>query len=130
MSDERPPRDHTEHGIDGDEQDETATEPGIAEHVRSKSTWLRLLFMVVMVLLYAISRIVVAAVVLIQFFYVLFTGAAHEPLIRFGQSLATYSYQIILYLTYNSEIRPFPFDAGWPEGAPDAVAADDDRISV
>jgi hypothetical protein len=35
-----------------------------------------------------------------------------------GQALATYTYQIIRYLTFNTEERPFPFDSDWPAGPP------------
>ena len=87
-------------------------------NVKSQSTWLRLFFMIVVVLLAAVSRVVVGAVVVLQFFYVLFTGETNKRLEQLGQSLATYTYQIIRYLTFNTEERPFPFDADWPKGPP------------
>jgi len=89
-----------------------------ANNVKSRSTWLRLFFMIVVVLLAGISRVVVGAVVVLQFFHVLFTGETNKRLERLGQSLATYTYQIIRYLTFNTEERPFPFDADWPTGPP------------
>jgi hypothetical protein len=52
----------------------------------------------------------------VQFCQVLFTGEINVQLRAFGQSLATYAYQIVTYLTFNTEVRPFPFDAEWPEG--------------
>ena len=75
--------------------------------------------MLVVLILYGVSRIVLVAVVLIQLCYVLFTGSTHKPLLTVGKSLAAYTYEIVLYLTFNSEVRPFPFDAEWPaaEGA-------------
>lgn len=87
----------------------------IANHLKSKSIWLRLFFMFVIALLYSVSRVVVGAVVIVQFFWVLFTGEANEKLKRFGQALSTYTYQIVLYLTFNTEERPFPFDIDWPD---------------
>jgi Domain of unknown function (DUF4389) len=90
----------------------------IEEHLKSRSTWMRLLFMIVMVVLYGLSRLVVSAVIVIQFFHVLFTGQTNQPLKALGQSLATYTYQIVLYLTFNTEARPFPFDAEWPTTTP------------
>jgi hypothetical protein len=105
MSDELPP------------EQPTGNRP-IGEHLKSPNTWMRLLFMIVMGLLYGISRLVVSAVIVIQFFHVLFTGQKNQPLLGLGQSLATYTYQIVLYLTFASEVRPFPFDADWPPGAP------------
>lgn len=88
----------------------------IKNNLKSRSTWLRLFFMLVMVLLYSVSRLVVSAVVVLQFFWVLFTGETNKGLENLGQALATYTYQIIRYLTFNTEERPFPFDADWPTG--------------
>jgi len=90
----------------------------VKENLKTRSTWLRLFFMFVIVLLYSVSRVVVSVVVLLQFFWVLFTAETNKPLERFGQSLATYTYQIIRYLTFNTEARPFPFDLDWPIGPP------------
>lgn len=91
----------------------------LEQNLRSRSTWMRLLFMLVFVVFYAVSRIVVMLVVVVQFFHVLFTGQTNEPLKRFGQSLATYTYQMLRYLTFNTEQRPFPFDTDWPVGDAD-----------
>jgi hypothetical protein len=100
--------------------DEQAQSAHIKENVKSRSTWLRLFFMIVVTLLYAISRVVVGGVVVLQFFWVLFTGATNKQLEQLGQSLATYTYQIIRYLTFNTDERPFPFDADWPTKPPEA----------
>jgi len=54
----------------------------------------------------------------LQSFWVLFTGETNKLLEKFGQSLAAYTYQIIRYLTFNTEERPFPFDLDWPSGPP------------
>ncbi|MGC2519669.1 MAG: DUF4389 domain-containing protein [Burkholderiales bacterium] len=88
----------------------------IKNNLKSRAIWLRLFFMFVMVLLYSVSRLVVSAVVVLQFFWVLFTGETNKRLENLGQALATYTYQIIRYLTFNTEERPFPFDADWPTG--------------
>ena len=90
----------------------------VKENLKTRSTWLRLFFMFVVILLYSVSRLVVSVVVLLQFFWVLFTRETNKPLDVFGQSLATYTYQIIRYLTVNTEERPCPFDLDWPVGPP------------
>jgi Flp pilus assembly protein TadB len=105
-SPESPPADEKQQGKD------------FKNHVKAQSTWLRLFFMIVVALLYGVSRVVVGAVVVVQFFWVLFTGATNKNLERLGQALATYTYQIIRYLTFNTEERPFPFDSDWPAGPP------------
>lgn len=107
---DEPPRDH----VPEEEAAPTREPREFEEHIKSGTTWLRLLFMIVFVFLYGLSRIVVLAVVVLQFFWVLFTGETNDKLKTFGQSLATYTYQLVRYLTYNSESRPFPFDDDWP----------------
>lgn len=89
-------------------------ESPLRNNLKSKSIWMRLLFMLVITFLYSVSRIIVGAVVVVQFFWVLFTGKTNQKLQVFGKSLATYTNQIILYLTFNTEERPFPFDVDWP----------------
>ena len=90
----------------------------LKRNVKSHSTWRRLFFMIVVAILYGVSRVVVGAVVALQFFWVLFTGETNKKLEELGQALATYTYQVIRYLTFNSEERPFPFDMDWPTGPP------------
>jgi hypothetical protein len=87
------------------------------QHVKSRSTWLRLVFMIIMWVLYEVTRLVTAVVVVLQFLHVLFTGETNPRLKDFGRSLATYTHEMVSYLTFNTEVRPFPFDAEWPAGA-------------
>ena len=111
MSNEEPPGDT---GSGNGKQQPVA----VKENLKKRSTWQRLFFMFVIVLLYAVSRVVVSMVVLLQVFWVLFTAETNKALEQLGQSLATYTYQIVRYLTYNTEERPFPFDLDWPDGPP------------
>jgi hypothetical protein len=90
----------------------------VEQNIKERSTWLRLFFMLVVVILSGVSSMVTGAVVLLQFFWVLFTGETNKKLEQLGQSLATYMYEIVRYLTFNTEQRPFPFDAEWPAGPP------------
>lgn len=87
----------------------------ITENLKSKSLWMRLLFMLIVVFLYSVSRIVVGAVVIMQFAWKLFSGKTNDKLLELGKSLAVYTQQVIMYLTFNSEQRPYPFDLEWPE---------------
>ena len=92
-------------------------ETSLKENLTASSTWLRLLFMLLFLALWGISRLVVLAVVILQFLWMLIRDETNARLTAFGQSLATYSYQIVLYLTFVSEERPFPF-SDWPVGPP------------
>lgn len=102
-------------GSDGPDRDDLGD---VRNNIKERSIWLRLLFMIIVGLLYGVSRAVVVAVVIVQFFWVLFTAQTNPRLQHFGESLATYTYQIVRYLTFNTERRPFPFDADWPNGPP------------
>ena len=109
MSQDEIPKDHVDPSYRYDEE-----RPRFEDNIKSKSTWLRLFFMIVVCLLWGVSRVVIAAVIVIQFFWVLFTGEVNQGLKHLGEQLARYSYQIIRYLTFNAEDRPFPFDLDWP----------------
>jgi len=49
----------------------------------------------------------------LQFIMMLVSGKTNNRLTRFGQSLATYSYQLVAYLVFVTDKQPFPFDE-WP----------------
>lgn len=85
----------------------------IKENISSTTTWGRALFMLLFGLIYSVAEMVLVAVVLLQFCFVLFSGATNDRLLRFGGELSDFLYQIFLYLTFNSEEKPFPF-ADWP----------------
>ncbi len=86
----------------------------LEKNVTRRSTWIRLFFMIIFAFLYGLSRLVTAAVVAVQFFHVLFAGNVNDQLKTFGHSLAIYSYEVVDYLTFNSEKKPYPLDAPWP----------------
>ena len=48
-----------------------------------------------------------------QFIHVLVRKETHPTLLSFGHSLAQYNYEIISFITFNTEDKPFPFSA-WP----------------
>jgi len=109
MSAEDQPRDHV--SVD---EETPASNSDIEENIKSRSTWVRLFFMLVVFAIYAVSRPIVFAVIVLQFFWVLLTAETNKQLSIFGHSLAVYTCEIIDFLTYNSETKPFPFDNDWP----------------
>ena len=85
----------------------------LKDNLKSESFWLRSLFMVLFYVIYRIVDILVLLVAVSQWLYVLLTGDANNSLSRFAGGLAGYVAQIIAYLSYNSEEKPFPF-SDWP----------------
>ena len=114
MNDMKIPSDHVPPDLDADQ---TINESSIEENIKSRSTWLRLLFMILFAAIWSVSRVVVIAVVLLQFCIVLVKGKTNARLSSLGQSLATYSYQLVAYLVFITEDQPFPF-ADWPTEPP------------
>ncbi|GAA6170594.1 hypothetical protein NBRC116592_02640 [Colwellia sp. KU-HH00111] len=62
-------------------------------------------------------RLGITIIAVFQFFSLLFAEKPNQPLVKFGQNLNTFLYQINQFLTVNSEVYPFPF-ADWPNSAP------------
>jgi hypothetical protein len=91
----------------------------IKENLKSQDTWLRLLFIVIYGAVLWVTSIVLAFVVVLQFLSVLFTRGTQSNLLAFGGSLAEYVRQIVAYLTFNTEDKPFPF-GDWPAGSDSA----------
>lgn len=91
------------------------------KHVTAKSTWLHGFFILLFAVIYSLAKILVVAVVVFQFLATLITGKRNERLLEFGQSLSTFMYQILCYLTFNSDEKPYPFGE-WPKGEPVSAA--------
>ncbi|MDH3337533.1 MAG: DUF4389 domain-containing protein [Gammaproteobacteria bacterium] len=98
----------------------------IEKNLKSRTTWLRLLFMCIFVLLISLAGMVGSFVVIIGFLWVLFTGEINRQLQQVGQSLASYIYEIVRYLTFNSEQKPFPFGGDWPSATFEESATSED----
>ena len=89
----------------------------LKQNLKARKTWLRGLYIIMFAVFYGIAEVVLFAVVIFQFLLTLFTASTNQRLLRLGQSLSTYIYQILLYITFNSEHQPYPFGA-WPKGPP------------
>lgn len=112
MSDRNPPADHAF-------VDDNGSGRPIEENLKSRATWTRLLFMVICCFLVSIASFVGTFVVVLGFLWLLFTGEVNRQIRQVGQSVATYVYEIIRYLTFNTDVRPFPLGGEWPSGSAD-----------
>jgi len=89
----------------------------IKENIKNSGVWVRLLFMLLFVVFYSAAEIVLLAVVLYQFLSLLVAGQKNDKILAFGSQLASYTYQVFSYLTFNTERKPFPM-ADWPSAKP------------
>ncbi|MDA0261551.1 MAG: DUF4389 domain-containing protein [Proteobacteria bacterium] len=92
-----------------------------------RHTWERLVYTLLFAIAFNVAEVVLWAIAVVQFLFKLFSGAPNSQLCGFGQSLGTYIYEIILFLTFRSENKPFPF-ASWPSGAPDGATKPHRRV--
>jgi len=69
--------------------------------------------MILFALLLMAARAILSIVVLMQFISVLIFGKDNENLRNLGQGLGKWVYQAVMFLTFNSNAKPFPFDE-WP----------------
>ena len=95
-----------------------------APAVPSESKWLRLLYMILFLVFYRVAEVVLWAVTVFQVLASLLFGEPHPRAKLLGASLANYVSECWRYLTYNSEVKPFPF-AEWPSGGNDDDAKTD-----
>ncbi len=84
-------------------------DPEIQRHLKERSTWQRIFFMLVFMFILGFVRIILWAVVLFQVASKLLTGQDNPHARQLGATLAVYLYQILLFLTFNTEQMPFPF---------------------
>lgn len=89
------------------------------QNLKSPSTWLRLGYMIIFCVLVWLTILVGSVIVALGFLWLLFTGKVNEELKHVGQRLATYAYQVVRYLTFNTEQKPFPFGEPFPPAGTD-----------
>ncbi|MCP5243918.1 MAG: DUF4389 domain-containing protein [Burkholderiales bacterium] len=83
--------------------------------IQKNEILVRGLFMLFFIVIYSISKFLIIGVMLFQFITILLTEKPNEQILKFSNGLGTYIYQIIQFLSFNSEQRPFPFSK-WPDG--------------
>lgn len=84
------------------------------EPEQERSIWNRGLYMLVFAFCLWVAKFVAWVVVVFQFLAAVFTGAPNLKLLSFGRSLSIYHYQLLMFLTFNSEEHPYPL-GDWPE---------------
>mgnify|MGYP003349531156 CR=1 FL=1 len=93
----------------------------LKETVSDPATWQRLLYMLLFCVAFNIAGAVIAVLVIVQFLLKLCTGEVNQRLQQTGGEAGLYLQQVVGYLTYRTEVMPYPF-APWPEEGKAAVA--------
>ena len=95
-------------GLDGN--------PELKRNVQRQSTWIRLVYMLILAVAWTIAEIVLIAIAVLQFLMLLFTGKTIDHLMDFSRSLAVYMADIVRFQTFVTDDLAFPF-APWPSEA-------------
>jgi hypothetical protein len=84
-----------------------------SEQPSRKETWFRLLYVLLFVILYGVAEVVLGAIVVVQFGFKLITHKTNDNLLNFSTGLNKYIYEILQFMTFNSNEKPYPF-SDWP----------------
>ena len=101
----------------------------LKQNLTRGETWVRLLYVILFAAIYTVAEVVLVAVIVVQFGFVLISGKRNQNLLRFGGSLSRYMYDVLLYFTFKSDVKPFPFD-DWPKDEKTVGATESKKKTV
>lgn len=84
----------------------------IIRNLKQGSAWVRVILMIAFaVVLYVIIPAIVLVLMLTQTLFVFITGDSNDNLRVLGTALSKYIFEVLQFLSYASDNRPFPFSA-------------------
>ena len=84
----------------------------IIGNLKQGSAWVRVILMIAFaVVLYVIMPAIVLVLMLTQTLFVFITGDSNDNLRVLGTALSKYIFEVLQFLSYASDNRPFPFSA-------------------
>ena len=101
----------------------------LKSNISNRESWLRLLSMILFGVFVWAAGAVCTLVIVVQFLFKLFTGSPNERLAEFGDMLGAYIHQVVAYLTFRSDVRPYPF-AAWPQASSRGAAPPSDAVMM
>lgn len=88
----------------------------VKANVKNVDTWVRGLFIVIYGIIFYVLFWIIWLVVIFQFLMNVVMGSLNPNIINFSKGLTSYAFQILQYVTFQSEERPWPFGP-WPSAA-------------
>jgi len=95
----------------------------VKENIKNVDVWLRGLFILVFGIIFYFLCILISLVVVFQFVMRVISGSLNHNIYNLSEGLCLYAFQILNYVTFRSEERPYPFSE-WPEGTQKLIEAD------
>ncbi len=87
----------------------------VEQNIKQPSTWKRGLYILLYSICFQLSATLLFFIVFFQFMAKLITAETNDQLRKLSRSLASYVYQLILFMSFNSNDKPYPY-GDWPEG--------------
>ena len=87
----------------------------IKDNAKNTDTWLRGLFILIFGVIFYFLYGLIWLLIIFQFITKVITGGLNSNLEQFSTKMTAYAMQILNYITFQSEERPFPFSP-FPEG--------------
>ena len=84
----------------------------LKKNLQDTNQWMRIFYMIMFWIVLCFALMVTGVIIFIQVLFALITGSDNKNLRKFSADLTQYINQIILFLTYNEDRKPFPF-AEW-----------------
>lgn len=88
----------------------------MVNNFKSESRWLRLVFMVVFGVVAYLAAFLVMLIAIVQVVHGFIMSEPNARLLKFSAGVNRYIFQIAGFLTYNSDVKPYPF-SDWPVSA-------------
>jgi hypothetical protein len=85
----------------------------VPQPVNSPDLGIRVIYMLLFAVVFWALCWILAAATVVQLIVRLLNGRPNPDLTRFGAALARYARQVIEFLTFVTELAPYPFTA-WP----------------
>ena len=101
----------------------------LRENLINEKIWMRAVFMILFLIVFWVVEFLIFFAALFQFVTVLLTNRTNEAVLRLSNNLSFFALEIFQYLTFNSNLRPFPFSA-WPDKEPDENTQQKDDVGV
>ncbi len=102
----------------------------IKKNVSNAKQWIRILYMLIFGFILYFVMMVMWVVVFIQAIFAVITGSTNEHLQTFSKDLSKYISDMVMFLTYNLESKPFPFSP-WGELEPNEdLSANSEEIII
>ena len=83
----------------------------IKNNVTDGNQWTRILYMLLFGVILYLVTIVLWIVVVVQAIFALITGKPNADILNFSINLVRYCAKLQGFLTYNDDIKPYPFQA-------------------